>query len=116
MVILPILKLGLFGFDWLCFFERGGVVCFGNPLRQRELHWFCPCENWVRFAKKGFICRGVPTSVERGSWPLRHKGTKRQTDRGNLKDLSAGWCWGLIFVSAMVCFLFFCLCDSVMLV
>jgi len=28
------------------------------------------------------ICRGGSTSVERGSWPLRHKGRKRRTDRG----------------------------------
>ena len=68
------------------------------------------------FCKKELICRGVSTSVEGRSWALRHKGTKRQTDRRNLKDLSAGWCWGLIFVSAMFCFLFFCLCGSVMLV
>ena len=34
------------------------------------------------FCKKRLICRGVSTSVERGSWPPRHEGAKRRTDRG----------------------------------
>jgi len=32
--------------------------------------------HWLCFAKNRWICRGVSTSVERGSWPLRHEGTK----------------------------------------
>jgi hypothetical protein len=54
-------RLGSFGF---VFFEWAGVVFSRKHLRQMELHWFCRCENWVRFAKKRPICRGVSTSVE----------------------------------------------------
>jgi len=40
--------LGLIGF---VFSSGAGVVYFHNPLRHRELHWFCRCENWVCFAQ-----------------------------------------------------------------
>ena len=72
-------ELGLIGF---VFSNWAGVVFSRNALQNRRLCWFWRCGNWVCFAKNRAICRGVSTSVEGGSWPLRHKGTKRQTDRG----------------------------------
>ena len=70
------------GFDWLCFLGRGGVEYWCKSLWHNRLWWFCRLGNWVCFAKNRAICRGVSTSVEGGSWPRRHKGTRRQTDRG----------------------------------
>ena len=61
--ILPILKLGSFGFVFLGR-RRAEYSC--NSLGEKRLRWLCRCENWVCFAKNRAICRAVSTSVEGG--------------------------------------------------
>ena len=76
------IKLGLFGF---VFSGGAGAVFVRKPLRQRGLRWFWGFRDWVCFAQKGAICRGVSTSVERGCWPLRHEGTREFGGFGRFK-------------------------------
>jgi len=80
-------ELALFGFDWVCFFELGGVEYWGKDLWHKKLCCFLRFEDWVCFAQNshafwlwGTVFRHGLTRINTDL--IATEGRRRRTEEG----------------------------------